>query len=160
MQPLLWPNIAPRFTYDFHKDVLRHGIGILHAGPKTKSLEAAGYQTIGDVVSAGTETLSSLSGIGTTTLRKIRRALHSLGNAHDSSGRIDWDQYCLDLGIPLLPAGRVSKDGNSFVAMAATTIGQLGRTLHNPVLQKIIPERISKGPSANSPSKGSRVIQV
>lgn len=132
--------------YDLHESVLRLGIGVLHAGPKTKLLEGAGYKTVGDVARAGSGSLLSLSGIGKSVLARIEHSLNALNEAQTSSGSIDWDEYCLKLGIPLLPVERVSMDGNSFTAMVATTIGQLGRTLDSPVLQKIILQRISEPP--------------
>jgi len=132
--------------YEFKEDVLSLGIGILHLGAKTKLLEAAGYRTVGDISSARPAELIRLPSMGRATRAKISFALKSLFEAQGDSGQVDWDRYCAEIDIPLLPAENTTMDGNTFVEMVGTTLGQLGRTLHDPILQKIISERISKPP--------------
>lgn len=133
-------------AYEFHEDVLSSRIRILHAGAKTKALETAGYRSVGDLAAAGSGKLLALQGMGRSTVRKIEKALQSLHGAQGKDGNIDWDRYCAMIDIPLLPVENVALDGNSFVAMVGITLGQLGRTLHDPVLQKVISDRISKPP--------------
>ena len=132
--------------YRLHENILRLGIGILHAGPKTELLRSVGYKTIGDITSAGAEQILSLTNIGKTTYKMIERSLAALSKAQTSSGAIDWEDYSQELEIPMVPPDRMIADGSSFVAMVATTIGQLGSTLGDPVLQKILSERISRPP--------------
>ena len=132
--------------YAFHENVSNLGIGILHAGTKTKALEAAGYRTVGNLAEAGPSTLLALPGMGRSTVRKIEKALRSLHEAQKNDGNVDWDQYCASIYIPLLPVENQALDGNRFAAMVGVTLGQLGQTLHDPVLQKIIADRISKPP--------------
>lgn len=133
-------------TYEFNEAVHDLGIGILHLGAKTKLLETAGYRTIGDISSAQGKDLLRLPSMGRATYNRIMLSLRSLHEAQDDSGQINWDRYCRALSIPLLPSEHVAMDGNTFAAMFGSTLGQLGRTLHDPVLQKIISERISKAP--------------
>jgi hypothetical protein len=132
--------------YVFHKDVSNLGVGTLHAGTKTKALEAAGYRTVGDLAAAGQSAWLALPGMGRSTVRKIEKALRSLYEAQNNDGHVDWDRYCAAIDIPLLPVENLVLDGNSFAAMVGITLGQLGQTLHDPVLQKIIADRISKPP--------------
>ena len=139
------PNVeSPSTEYNFHESVLCLGIEVLHTGVNTKLLKSAGYKKVGDITSEGAKAILSLSYLGKHSHKKIKRSLIGLSKAQTSSGAIDWDVYCKELEIPLLPPNRMIKDGNSFVAMVSTTIGQLGKTLEDPVLQKILSERISK----------------
>lgn len=135
-----------RPTFEFHDQVSNFGIGILHLGAKTKTLANAGYRSVGDIAAAGSDTLIALPNMGRSTVRKIEQALHSLQEAQDRDGNVDWDRYCAALDIPLLPVENLALDGNRFTAMVGTTLGQLGQTLHDPVLQRIIVDRISKPP--------------
>ena len=132
--------------YGFHKAVGNLRVGTLHVGTKTKALETGGYRTIEDLARAEPDTLLALPGMGRNTVRKIEKALQSLHKAQSDDGKVDWDQYCASIDIPLLPAENQALDGNSFIAMVGITLGQLGQTLHDPVLQKIIANRISKPP--------------
>lgn len=138
--------VKERATYEFHEQTSNFGIGILHAGTKTKTLKTAGYGSVGELAAAGSDTLLALPGMGRSTLRKIEKALQSLQEAQDKDGNVDWDRYCAAIDIPLLPVESLALDGNSFAAMVGITLGQLGQTLHDPVLQKIIADRISKPP--------------
>ena len=139
-------TVKAKMAYEFHEEVLSLGIEVLHAGAKTKALIAAGYRNVGDLAAVGSSTLIALPGMGRSTVRKIEKALQSLQDAQDQTGNIDWDRYCDTIDIPLLPVDNVPLDGNSFAAMVGVTLGQLGQTLHEPVLQKIIASRISKPP--------------
>jgi hypothetical protein len=139
-------TVKATMAYEFHEDVLSLGIGVLHAGAKTKALIAAGYRNVGDLAAVGSSTLIALPGMGRSTVRKIEKSLQSLQDAQDEAGNIDWDRYCDAIDVPLLPVENGALDGNSFAAMVGVTLGQLGQTLHDPVLQKIIAGRISKPP--------------
>lgn len=69
-------------TCEIHEQILNLGIGILHAGTKTKTLRNAGYHSVGDVLAVGSETLLALPGMGRSTVSKIEKSLQSLQEAH------------------------------------------------------------------------------
>jgi len=66
--------VKATMAYEFHEDVLSLGIGVLHAGAKTKALIAAGYRNIGDLAAVGSSTLIALPGMGQSTVRKIKKS--------------------------------------------------------------------------------------
>ncbi|MEP2683829.1 MAG: hypothetical protein ABJP44_19425 [Sulfitobacter sp.] len=132
--------------YNLSEPVKALGLGILHAGPKARMLEAAGLVTVGDVASLMPDGLLEISGMGRSTIERLDNAFNQLNVSQTEAGDVDWERYCAGLCIPLLPAEMQSTDGASFVKMIGETLGMIGATLEDPVYQKIIALRLSKLP--------------
>ncbi|WP_336083719.1 helix-hairpin-helix domain-containing protein [Thalassospira sp. CH_XMU1448-2] len=126
----------------FKEPALSLEIGILHLGAKTQKLRTEGYITVEDLILTNPENLLSIPSMGKSTVKKIQESLLALRVSQDSIGTINWDVYCKTLNIPLLPETKTIEDGNTFLNLAVNLIKNLGETLGDHSLQKIIHDRI------------------
>lgn len=144
--PVLNSVLSDYDPYGLAEPVKALGLGILHAGPKSRTLEAAGLFTVGDVASLMPDGLLGISGMGRSTIERLDHALNQLAASQKGGETVDWQIYCAGLGVPLLPTEMPTINGASFIKMIGETLGVIGSTLEDPVYQKIVALRLSKLP--------------
>tara|TARA_R110002049_G_scaffold22641_2_gene80896 strand:+ start:5609 stop:7762 length:2154 start_codon:yes stop_codon:yes gene_type:complete len=128
----------------FSPGVRRLSSGILHLGAKTRSLAAAGYATIGQIMNEWP--LIAGRGLGASTLMQIRDRIGYLHMASKNSEEVDWDAYCVMCAIPLVPSSERPATGADFLTGLSGTLVELASHLPDDVYVEILRSRLSKLP--------------
>lgn len=124
------------------------GLGILHLGSKTRLLEEAGVASVGDLLKKPRDELLSLRGLGKSTLKQIDLALKALVEAQSCSGDVDWDSYCDELRMKLLPTNRELSSTVQALTELPTVVRELAENVFNEDEKIILEKRIMQPPQS------------
>jgi hypothetical protein len=119
-------------------------IGTLQLGPKTRWLQAAGYQSVGDVADASADALRRVQAIGRSTIETICRRLDALRSA-SLHGSIDWKLFASSAGFPLIPETAV-RSGPDMLSVLPAVLESLSPLLKDDASRDILANRLVRGP--------------
>lgn len=128
------------------RETLAQPVTLLRLPKKTETLQGAGIKTIGKLMKRlGDGSLLFIPGVGRSTVNEVARRLAVLDKAIDENGSIDWQQYAVASGLPLIPQRDVAS-GADFLAAFPEVIDAILQRQTNPLERLVLTERLLKQP--------------
>ena len=126
---------------------VRHlSTGVLHLGVKSKLLREAGLVTIGQIADAWPIEYGDIKGLGRAKLDLLVFRFHTLVLSVTADGAVNWDKYCEECGIPLVPSSSASVTGSEFLDTLGQTLAEIADSLPDKDYAKILRSRLSRMP--------------
>ncbi len=133
-------------TDSLSSEVRAMGIGVLHLGAKTALFENAGLLTVGALVDTPEVELLKLPGLGRKTLQTLEQSIQALVSAQQTDGSVDWEAYCAELGLHILPKELPPPDSRSVIAALPALLTELSETAFDDDESLIFRHRIAQPP--------------
>lgn len=121
-------------------------IGVLHLGVKTKTLEQAGFRTVGDLANVSRDQIIRIRNVGWRTADLLTKNRLALLEASDAETGTDWDRYCETTDIPLLPSLNRPGSGKEFLSCLPEFLKEVADNLADETFSAILRERICQPP--------------
>ena len=122
-------------------------IGVLHIGPKTEKFRGRGVFTVRKLLSISQKEILSWEGMGQSTTSRIQEGVEALKLAQTTEGDIDWETYCEQMQLTLLPKQILSQTMSETILLLSAVIKETvlaGETEENRL---ILENRIMKQPA-------------
>ncbi|MDC1335311.1 hypothetical protein N8307_10375 [Planktomarina temperata] len=122
-------------------------IGVLHIGPKTEKFRSRGVFTVRKLLSLSDKEILSWAGMGRSTTSRIQESVEALKVAQTTEGDINWDIYCEQMQLTLLPKQILSQTMSETILLLSPVIEETvlaGETEENRL---ILENRIMKQPA-------------
>jgi len=129
------------------KDIRGLLIGVLHLGIKAQWFRKAGITTVGDMLDAWPIRLGSIGNIGNAIIERTHKRLTALVGAANSHGRIDWEKYTAEIGLPLVPSDSGTVLAGRFLSSLPEALEQIASNLPDEHFAEILKSRLAKPPA-------------
>lgn len=131
-------------TRQLPDEVRRLPLSMLQLGPKSRWLQHAGIESIGDLADLGPTALRRIPVIGPWTVKSIERKLEELARS-SAKGHIDWRMFSEHSGLPLIPIEPLTS-ASEMLARLPEIIEAIGPHLKDDSYRAILLQRLTKGP--------------
>ena len=121
-------------------------IGILHLGAKTAALRQAGFRTVGDFRDERSGRIHRLPAVGKRTIDLLHQRLQALFECWDEKAGIDFEVYCSEIQVPLVPSGLKPKTGEEFLDSLPLAFAEIAEHIGDEATALILHERLCKAP--------------
>lgn len=136
--------LAGKKLKTLHSSVASLPSDLFHLGARSSSLSNSGYRTVLDLTDWYQAGCPELRGFGKKSVKQAKEVLEALASSLDDNGMPNWDEFCDQAGITLLPQKPHVDGEECFLSTIPIIIEGIIRSAADEVEADIIRNRLTR----------------